>query len=241
MVSADEKILSLALARLSAREIGMVLKGKSLEAIEPVLALLPQDVMISVCKYMFPGEWGRIIDKNRKTKMDIPDALRKEVYKKAVETKSLREEKDVNLIYLEADLVKYLNAAATKDEREVYRTLPEGSNIVKNRYPFYKVFEMSQESLKKLVADVSLEDWALALGDCDRDETEKVSQLFTDRQKFMLRTLTANLVSGAVGELKSRGETFYCRASVECARIEQRSTHQPREMRVSLLKWIICP
>jgi flagellar motor switch protein FliG len=193
VVSADEKLLSLSLARLTPKEIGIVLKGKTLETIEPVLALLPQDVMINVCKYMFPGEWGKIIDKKRQVQSSISDSLRKEIYKKAVDIKTLREEKDVSLIYLEADLIKYLNAAVTKDEREVYRTLPVDSNIIKNRFPFYKVFESSQEQLKKLVADVSLEDWAFAMTDCDRDEADKILQLFTDRQKFMLRTMNVEM------------------------------------------------
>ncbi len=193
VVSSDEKMLSLALARLSPREIGMILKGKSLDVSEPVLSLLPQSVVINVCKYMYPGEWGKIIDKSRQGKKVIPEALRKEVYKKAVEIKALRDESDVSLLFLEADLVKYLNAAVTKDEREVYRTLPESSNIIKKRHPFYRVFESSVDTLKKLAVDVSLEDWAAALIDCDRDEIDKIMMYFTDRQKFLVRSMTEQI------------------------------------------------
>lgn len=189
LMSADVKMLSMALSRLTAKEIGLVLKGKSLEAIEPLLDLLSHEVVINVCKYMYPGEWGKIIDKGKNGKKPLPEALVKEVYKKALEMKALRDEADVSLLFLEADLVKYLNAAVTKDEREVYRTLPESSRLVKNRFPFFKVFESSTEVLKKLTVDVSLEDWALALADCDREEFEKVIPYFTERQKFMVKSM----------------------------------------------------
>jgi len=191
LVSSDVKMLSMALARLSAKEIGMVLKGKSLESIEPILNLLPHEVVINVCKYMYPGEWGKIIDKGKSGQKTLAENLVKEVYKKALDVRALRDEADVSLLFLESDLVKYLNAASTKDEREVYRTLPESSGIVKNRFPFFKVFESSQEILKKLTSDVSLEDWALALGDCDREELEKVVQYFTERQKFLVKNMTS--------------------------------------------------
>jgi hypothetical protein len=193
VISSEEKMLSLALARLSPKEIGIILKGKNLETIEPVLALLPQSVVINVCKYMYPGEWGKIVDKRRLTAKKISETLRKETYSKAIEIKALRDESDVNLLFLEADLVKYLNTAVTKDEREVYRTLSEKSNIVKNRFPFYRVFEASSESLKKLAADISLEDWAAAMIDCDREEVEKALTFFTDRQKFLVRSMTEQI------------------------------------------------
>lgn len=193
VVSSDEKMLSLALARLNPREIGIILKGKSLEAVEPVLALLPQEVVINVCKYMYPGEWGKIIEKSNQGKKALTEALRKEVYKKAVEIKTLRDDADVSLLFLESDLVKYLNAASTKDEREVYRTLPEKSNIIQNRFPFYRTFEAPSEVMKKLTADISLEDWATALIDCDREEIDKLTSYFTDRQKFLVKTMTAEL------------------------------------------------
>lgn len=193
LASNDDKMLSLALARLSAREIGILLKGKSLDAIEPLLNLLPKDVVINVCKYMYPGTWGKIIDKTRKGSVELADSLRKEVYKKAIELKALRDEADVSLLFLEADLVKYLNNATTKDEREVYRSLPEKSNVVVNRFPFYRTFEASAEAFKKIVSDVSLEDWAAAMIDCDRDEIDKVLSFFTDRQKFLLKSMTEQI------------------------------------------------
>lgn len=193
VVSSEEKMLSLALARLSPREIGIILKGKSLETVEPVLNLLPQSVVINVCKYMYPGEWGKIIDKSRHGKKALTEALRKDIYAKAIEIKELRDDSDVSLLFLEADLVKYLNVATTKDEREVYRTLPEKSNIVKKRQPLYRVFESSAETLKKLAADVSLEDWAAAIIDCDRDEVDKITSYFTDRQKFLVRSMSEQI------------------------------------------------
>lgn len=193
VASSEEKMLSLALARLSPREIGIILKGKSLDTAEPVLSLLPQAVVINVAKYMYPGEWGKIIDKSHHGKKVISESLRKEIYKKAVEIKALRDDSDVSLLFLEADLMKYLNMAGTKDEREVYRTLPASSNIIKKRHPFYRVFESSTDMLKKLAVDVSLEDWAAALIDCDRDETDKIMSYFTDRQKFLVRSMTEQI------------------------------------------------
>ena len=85
--------------------------------------------------------------------------------------------------------MRYLDQASTKDEREVYRMLPENSRAQKERFPFYKVFESEEAVLKRLATDISLQDWAKAFQDCERLESQKVFQFFTDRQKFLIRSL----------------------------------------------------
>ena len=189
---AGRKELALALSRLSVKELGQILQGHSFEDVKGSLQLVPRERMINVCKYLFPGEWASLMEENS-DKGSLSQELSDALYKKALEVRPLRGHEEVSQFFVEADLLKYLDQASTKDEREVYRALPENSRARQDRYPFYRVFENSEEVLKRLAVDISLEDWAKSFADCERVESQKIFQFFTDRQKFLVRSLLDQL------------------------------------------------
>jgi len=186
--SAETLQLELALSRLSAKELGQVFDGHSLEELRPVFSLIQREKMINCAKYMFPGQWAPLLDTKVK-KTSVPKNLKEKLFKTSLEMKPLREDKDIEAMFMEADLATYLNQADTSDEREVYRALDSNSRIKKQRFPFYQVFQMAPEVIQKLSYDLPLQVWALALADCDIEERKKVYASFTDRQVYAVKQL----------------------------------------------------
>ena len=180
----DKMMLGLLLARLDHKAFGALLKGKSFEEASQILKLVPKDLMIKVSKYLYPGQWAELLqDKEVK---ELSKNQIDELTKKALNLCPLQNESIVNQYFVEADMAQYLDTAVTKDEREIYRALDEGSRIKAERFPFYKVFDCDKAILQTLSIEIPLSDWALVLSHCDQDEKEKIMGQMTERQYFML-------------------------------------------------------
>lgn len=184
--TAEIKKLGLLLSRLDHKMFGSLLQGKSFEQASPVLCLVPKDLMIRVSKYLYPGQWAELLNESKKVKA-LTDKEVSELTKKSLELCPLQDSQKVKQYFAEADLAQYLDAATTKDEREVYRVMGNETRIKKERFPFYKIFDMDEASLSTLSLEVPLASWAVVLDHCDNMEKEKFMKQLTQRQAYMLQ------------------------------------------------------
>jgi len=176
------------IARLSIKEFGQLLDGCSFEQAEPILRLTPQEVRVSVGKYLYPGQWAQLLKETGKGKTSVLLAdVKKKFSEKALNICPLIESQLIEQYFEDAEMVSFLDHNSTKDEREVYRALDEKSWIKQNRRPFYSILQESKDLLEKLVSETHLDQWALAFTSCDSDEYDRLLELFTERQKFLLK------------------------------------------------------
>ncbi len=194
-IDARIKDLSLILNRLNSQELETVARQYNLKKILPIFSLLSKEKCMRACKQAYPGEWGSIIlDQN----VSVPDfEIAQEIQKKALQIKPLRDEKMVENFFVNLDYQRYLDGAHTKDEKEFYRALPESSPL-KKRTPFYSIFESGPELLKEITADVALNDWALAMKDCERIDSIKIFDLLSERQRYFLRNMITSTKNGDI-------------------------------------------
>jgi hypothetical protein len=180
-----------ALLRLEIKEFGQFLKGFSFKQAQPLLALLPQESMIQVGKYLYPGEWAQLLSGKMESPLSSIEA--KKQYDRVVKIKPLKTKDEIAQYFHEADLLSFLWRSSTRDEREVYRALPEKSWVLQFRTPFYKVFEPNNPQLETLASNLPLETWAIGLTDCDRQECEVIFKHFTEKQRFLMRSYKQKL------------------------------------------------
>lgn len=173
------------LARLSKKQYGQLLEKKKFDEVKDILRLLPQEMMLEVAKYLYPGQWAELLESHGQH--SLKPKLINDIEKKAIELCPLKTEAEIATYFKEADLLALLDRSTTKDEREIYRALPDSSWIKKDRMPFYQLFLEDKALLEALATDLPLELWALSLVDCDREETEKLYEFFTSRQRFVMR------------------------------------------------------
>lgn len=184
LMEASELRFEQILARLSIKQFGALFENYKFEQAEPLLRCLPKATMIAVGKYLYPGQWAELLaEKNKKIDLKI----RNQMEAKALQICPLKTESELNSYFIDSDLIQFLEAATTKDEREVYRTMANSSWIKQERVPFFTVFEGSNEHLQRLTTEIPLDAWSVALTSCDRGECDKIYQFFNAKQRFLLR------------------------------------------------------
>jgi hypothetical protein len=182
--NSEEEALKMALARLETKQFGELFKQKSFQEVEAILRLLPQDNMIAIGKYLYPGQWAELLASKA---VPLKGNTLKQFKDQALKLCPLKSESEVAEYFREAELLSLLDRSKTKDERDIYRALEAESWIKKQRRPFYSLFQEDQSVLETLATDIPLELWALALTHCDRQECDQAYQHFTARQKYLLR------------------------------------------------------
>lgn len=184
--SESEQKFNRVLARLSVKQFGELLENYKFEQSESVLRSLPQETMIHVAKYLYPGRWAELLEEKSEEK-SIDHDLMSEIESKALKICPLKNENELKKYFSDADLLKFLDSSATKDERDVYKALASDSWIKLERTAFFEVFNQSEEVMQQLAVNLPLELWALAITSCDRQECDQLYKFFTAKQKFVLR------------------------------------------------------
>lgn len=189
--------LKKSLARVTAKQFGKLLDGMSFAQAQPILDLVPQDTRIEVGKYLYPGDWAKLLAGPAKP---LDKKAIQDTQAKVLDVCPLKSEEEIAEYFRDADMVQLLDQSTTKDEREIYRALPEESWIVENRIPFYEIFQQNENVLEVLASNTPLEIWANALTACDREECEDIYKFFTARQRFILRQYKSKLENKDINE-----------------------------------------
>lgn len=191
VVDSDLKDFPLILNRLSENQLETILKGYSFSEVAPLLRCLPKSKGMKVCKSLFPGNWAQFLD-IPSGKEKISSSMAKQIQTKALQLYPLRDVKSIETFFNQVEIERYLDNSNTWDEREFYKALAPDSSIKQKRQPFYALFDLPPEAFKALVESVSIQDWALVLRDCERQESSKIFDVLTERQRFALRELLKN-------------------------------------------------
>lgn len=192
------------LSRLNEKEMVSLLKDVSLEEAEPILHLLPRSQFLSVAKKTYPGQWAKFLDGKKQALTAIKPGLIEKLLKKAVEIKPLRKEEQIQSFFADLDLVKYLDIADPRDERDFYMALPADSKIKTDRVPFYSVFDASQDVKKMLSGEIHAKDWAIVLAGCESNDQRAMLESFPDRLKFLVKEEMEKVDLAKVDSLRIR-------------------------------------
>ncbi len=149
-----------------------------------ILAYLPKDMSIPVARSLFPGSWGNLfensLDENFLSEIELKslmtDAKR---LKASFNFEALKEFKD------RKDLLVYLDKVNPKEEREIYAVLGRDSEVESIRPPFFKLFDLKEDELKKLKSEFSLYDWSVALFNVDHKDRELIVNLLDDKEAYL--------------------------------------------------------
>lgn len=180
------KEAGLAFTRLTDDQLLTVLKGTTLQEAEPILDLLPRAQALSAAKKLFPGQWAQLLE-NHKPLAGVKTDLIQKLKTKALEIQPLRKEVQIQSFFADLDLVKFLDAATPRDERDFYLVLPQDSKIKNERVPFFKVLE-APLAVKKLIGpEVNVKDWALALAGCESSDQKSMLDGFSERLQFIIK------------------------------------------------------
>lgn len=188
--------LSLALSRLDIKNYGSLFEGTSFEQAMPYLSLLPKDRMITVAKYLYPGRWAELLVQSNNAN-NLQEQKTKSMLDKALKLVPRKTESEIALYFRDAELLRFLDMSSTKDERDVYKTLPDTSWVKKERTPFYNLFQANESILARLANDVAVESWAMVIDLCDRQECDVLFKHFSSRQKYVIKELREKFKSQA--------------------------------------------
>ncbi len=197
------KEAGLAFTRLSQEELFQILQGTSIQEAEPILDLLPRTQALGVAKQLFPGQWAQLLE-NRKSLQSLKPEFVEKLKKKAIEVKPLRLENQIQNFFADLDLVKYLDIATPRDERDFYLVLPQDSKIKQDRIPFYKVFDAPMTVKKMMGPEVNAQDWAQALALCEPTDQKAMLDGFSDRLQFAIRELMVKVDVSRTDQVKLR-------------------------------------
>jgi hypothetical protein len=149
-----------------------------------LLAYLPKNVALKAAKKAFPGNWGRVLNE-KPLNVVIDSNTLKDYYAKSVKMMPLLDYKILESFKKEKEILEYVRFASVEDERDIYETLPADSFVLKNRDPFYKIFEEDDVKFKSFVELSGLHDWALALINSPRPYIKRVLDSLDDKKRFV--------------------------------------------------------
>ncbi len=195
--------VGLVFARLTMDEVQEVFSGISIEKAEGILNILPRTKALAIAKKLFPGQWAVFLDTSKKLKPIDMDLLKK-LETKALETAPLREEFEIEAFFRDLDLVRFLDSANTRDEKEFYMVLPKDSRIRSDRTAYFTVFEAPKEVIKLMGPTVDIRDWAYALSAAEPSERDFVYNNLNDRQSFLVKEEVKSLMQSELDPARVR-------------------------------------
>lgn len=173
------------------------LKSMSKEEAFSVLKLMPTSISVPAARLAFPGNWAALLDPTYEPKK-LPEGRKKEIMWYSIEEKPLLDFKALEKYRQERDLLEYLQIAGVNEERDIYEALPVESFLWQVRPPFYKVMMAEKSILAHVFERATLDDWALALFNVQRDMRQPIEEFFNSKQKFLflnkMRTIDTSQV-----------------------------------------------
>lgn len=149
-----------------------------------ILGLLPKYISLGVAKKCFPGAWGKLLE-NKPVNVLIDAKVIAEYLAQALEIVPAFEWKMVEEYNRDKELLNYLNLISIEDERDIYETLNKESFIFSVRPPFYKIFEIEQTQLSRLVQAFTLDQWALSVVNSSRPYIKVIYDQLDEKRKVL--------------------------------------------------------
>jgi hypothetical protein len=160
-----------------------------------VLHRLPKSISITTARAVFPCNWGALLKPDFKPN-ELDDLRIHAITKQALALLPLRDIALLETYRHDRDLLDYLKVAEPSEEREIYIASPRDSLIHSVRPPFFKIFELDEQSIDFLVERLPVEDWSMAMFNLGKTERREIEARFPEKKKFMyierLKQLDAN-------------------------------------------------
>ncbi len=169
---------------------------------------LPKNISLPIARQAYPGSWGALLSPTFKASSLAPERM-KQLRERAISLSELRDLDLLKKFKKQSDLLAFLHEADPSTEKEIYVVAGDSSMLSSVRPPFYKIFEMSENAIGKLVPMIRIEEWAHALFNTDREARKKVEVHFSDKQKYRYMELIRSFDSSppnrdTVGEIRER-------------------------------------
>ncbi len=179
--------IGLVFGRLNVDQLKQVFSATKLEEAQTYFSILPRALALALGKSLYPGQWAIFLDDNKK-KTIAYDAKKMQDYKdKAIALQPLRKEQEIQTFFRDLDLVRYLDTASFRDEKEFYLVLPEDSKIKKEREPYFKILETSADVIKVMGPDMNVKEWAYFLSSAEPHEKDKFLNSFANRLSYLIK------------------------------------------------------
>lgn len=150
-----------------------------------LLSEMPKSIAVAEARRAFPGNWGAILDSKFKVNLPSPTRL-KDIHDQAVAALALNEISELKRYRADKELLEYVRKADPAEEREIYEAAEDGSLIHRMRPPFYLLFQQPEDVLKKIVQQIPVDRWALALFNIAKTERQLIDRHMSEKQKFLL-------------------------------------------------------
>lgn len=145
---------------------------------------LPKDISIPISRDCFPGSWGGILEgssssnfiETKEIQLSIVEALKIQPYFNYESLQVFKNRKD---------LLSYLDTVEPHEEKDIYSVMGEENDLNVIRPPFYKFFDLDQESRSWIYKKFSLEEWAIACFNIERNDKDLIVELMDDKEKYL--------------------------------------------------------
>lgn len=169
-----------------------LLKSLPQEKAMALLGAMPKYISLPIARSAFPGSWAVLLDPNYKYK-EITETECKELYDKTLYYKPLETFDKIEAYKRYIELLKYVETADIRTEKEIYEACSHDSLIFLLRAPFYLLFEQSKELLEYMFKQFEINDWAVALFNVPREVRYSIESLFSPKEKFYYTELLQSL------------------------------------------------
>ncbi len=166
------------------------------EAVSILLAL-PKSISVPMAKATFPGSWGFILEDEFTVETISPPRI-KELRGLAIKILPLTESSSLKRYRIEKELLLFLQRANPTEEKEIYQSISKSSKIHQMRPPFYRLFEERDLVVQKILEEISLDEWIVALYDLSVEQRKKVVQFFSEKQRFLFEERSLQLNNSAI-------------------------------------------
>ncbi len=189
--SRKKEDLLIALWRLKG-DMPQFVRGLPKDMVLRVLRLLPAHMTVQVARQAFPGAWADVLDFEADRNSDFETSSEGEIdnlIERAFQIKPRMEIHSAVVAKKERELMEYLRHANPSEEREIYLAAGARLPLISARPAFYRVVESSSENVAQWVGSISMDQWAKALCNLNRNERNVIFKSMTDKQAALLREM----------------------------------------------------
>ena len=160
-----------------------------------ILFHLPKDIAIPASKECFPGAWGGVLAESAPA-YSVSNEELSSMLERSYKMSPLYDFESLQAFKNRKDLLRYLDKVEPHEEKEIYTVLGSDHNLKNIRPPFFHFFELEKDKRALIYKKYSLEDWALACFNIDRQEKEKLTELMTEKERYLFGRHLSTLDQG---------------------------------------------
>lgn len=148
------------------------------------LSRLPKRLSLPIARNLFPGDWGKVIEDNKKVLFD--SSLLERELNRALDILPYYDFDSLGELRSQKDLLSYIQSCGIQEEKDIYIMRGSGDILERIRPPFYLFFELDKEVMLDVFFKFTLKDWSKAIFNTPRKYIEVLETFLTEKQRFLL-------------------------------------------------------